>query len=160
MKDKLLNIAREKQILDPEMLETALAKQGESGKRLDEVLLESGLFTEDQVLKLFAELLDLPYVEQIDPKNVPAEFISTVPASYAQQHSLVGVDRQNGQMTVATSQPLSLYPMDNVGKMVQCAVKPALALRATINSAISTAYEQRVRTTQTPPSPPGVSSVQ
>ena len=52
MKEKLLKIAREKQILDPQALETALSKQGESGKRLDQVLLDSGLFTEDQVLKL------------------------------------------------------------------------------------------------------------
>jgi general secretion pathway protein E len=144
MKDKLINIARDKQILDPQVLESVLSKKAEAGKRVDEVLLESGLFTEDQVLKLFAEFLDLPYVEQVDAKKVPVEFISQVPASYAQQHCLVGLDRQNGQMTVATSQPLSLYPMDNIGKMMHCAVKPALALRATISSAISTAYEQRI----------------
>ena len=143
MKDRLLEIARQTNIIDPDALADFFAKQDDD-KRIDQALLDAVYFTEEQVLKLFAELFGIEYAEQVKPTDVPAEFVALVPAPYAQRHSVVGIAKSDSMMTVAVSQPLSLYPLDNVGKMVHCAIKPALASRAVISTAIDTAYEQRV----------------
>lgn len=144
MKDELLEIAQRTEIVDVKSLTDFFEKHQENGKRIDLALLDAVYFTEDQVLKLFAELFGMDYVEQIKPADVPTEFVAMVPAPYAQRHSLVGVEKTDCMMTVATSRPLSLYPLDNVGKMVHCDIKPALASQAVIGTAIDSAYQQRV----------------
>ncbi|MBN1435760.1 MAG: Flp pilus assembly complex ATPase component TadA [Sedimentisphaerales bacterium] len=143
MKQKLIEIARSTGLVDADVLAGFL--QSHNGDRaIDKAMLDSTKFAEDDVLRLFSELLEMPYVEQIKADQVPTEFIAAVPATYAQRHGLLATAFDDGVATVATSRPLDLYPMDNVGKMMNCAVRPALATRAAITSAINAAYEQRV----------------
>ena len=144
MQEKITDILRSNQWLDERVFQDLLKKNEKSPIPLDQLLLDSGLLNEEQVLKVFSEALEIPYVDAINAQKVPEEFVEQVPASFAQQHSLVALRRVNGHMQVATSRPLSLYPLDNLSKMLKCAVEPVLAQRAIISSAISTAYEQRV----------------
>jgi len=144
MKEKLLEIARKTGIVEAKSLEDFFARGDKDDKRLDLALFESSIFTEEQILRLFGEYLKIPFLENIRPEEVPEEFISLVPANYAQRHSLIATGKKNSFMVVAISSPLSLYPLDNVAKMVKLPVKPVLATRATINSAINAAYEQRI----------------
>ncbi|MCH9021878.1 MAG: Flp pilus assembly complex ATPase component TadA [Planctomycetes bacterium] len=143
-KDKLIQTAEESNILDPGLITEFFEKKYDGHRRLDLAMLESGLFTEEQILQLFGKLLDLPYIENIDVSKVPDEFVAKVSATYAQKHGLIAIEKRDSQMTVATSQPLSLFSIDNVGKRVRMSIKPVLALRASITTAINTAYEQRV----------------
>ena len=144
MREKLLDIARTSKIIDADKLQDFLAGHNDAAGRLDLALLDCGLFTEELVLRLFSELLGIPFFEQLKVADIPAEFVALVPANYAQRHNLVATAKDNSIMTVASGYPLSLYPLDNISKMVGCTVKPALATRAVINTAISAAYEQRI----------------
>ncbi|MBN2377855.1 MAG: Flp pilus assembly complex ATPase component TadA [Sedimentisphaerales bacterium] len=144
MKEKLLEIARDTKLVDEGQLRRFMADHNGGGRGLEEALLETTLFSEGQVLKLFGEYYGLEFVEQILPNEVPAEFLTVVPANYAQQHALLAVAKEDGVLKVATSNPLNFYPLDNVGKMVGCTVRPVLAIRAIINAAINGAYEHRV----------------
>ena len=144
MKEKLLEIARTTDIVDAQALEDFFARHADDPRRLDLALLDFGLFTEEQVLKLFGQLLDIPFTETINTATVPAEFVTAIPANFAQHHSILAADMQDLAMTVLTSQPLGFYPLDNVSKLLNCTVIPAFATRAAINSAINSAYEQRV----------------
>ena len=144
MQEQLLEVARRTKAIDAEVLADFFGRLGDNGKRLDEAMLEGGAFDEGQVLKLFSEYLGMPLLDQVKPDDVPREFIAAVPAPFAQHHSLVGVAKDESYMTVATSRPLNVYPLDNVGKMVGSAIRPALATQAAINTTINTAYEQRV----------------
>ncbi len=113
--------------------------------RLDEVLLNCPFFTEEAVLKLFAEALGWDYLAEIPANSVPAEFVESVPATYAQHHFLVGVKEngEDGELTVVLSKPLDANALDNVSKMTNMAVKAAISTRTTITSVIDVAYEQR-----------------
>jgi len=144
LKEQLLDIARETKVIDPTMLENFFARHAGQSERIDLALLNAGHIAEEQILALFSRYLDIPLYSQLKITSVPEEFINKVPSSYAQQHSLLAIEKENGAMTVVTSQPLSLFALDNVGKMLDCAVRPALATRAAISSAINAAYEQRV----------------
>jgi len=144
LKQRLLDIARETKVIDPALLESFFARHAGQSDRLDLALLNAGHIAEEQILALFSRYLGVPLYSQLNITSVPEEFINKVPAGYAQQHSLLAIQKENGSITVVTSQPLSVYALDNVGKMLDCAVRPALATRAAISSAINAAYEQRV----------------
>ncbi len=133
-------------MVDAEKLAQFL-EENEGQGRLDEVLLSCPYFTEDVVLKLFAEALGWEYLPEVSEKSVPSEFIETVPATYAQHHYLVGVQSEgsdgDGELAVVLSRPLDANTLDNVSKMTGMAVRPALSTRAAITAVIDVAYEQR-----------------
>jgi len=144
MKDLLIQTAKRTGLVDAEQLAKFL-KESASHERLDELLLNCPYFTEDVVLKLFAEALGWEYLAEIPEKAVPVEFIDAVPATYAQHHFLIGIRRngQDSELTVVLSKPLDANALDNVSKMTGLAVKPAISTRAAITSVIDVAYEQR-----------------
>jgi general secretion pathway protein E len=144
MKDLLLQTARRTGIVDAERLAGFFEENIGQG-RLDEVLLTCPYFTEDAVLRLFAEALGWEFLAEISPKNVPTEFIEAVPAMYAQHHFLIGIkpDADNGELTVVLSKPLDANALDNISKMTGLPVSAAVSTRATITSVIDVAYEQK-----------------
>lgn len=144
MKNLLIQAAKRTGLVNVEQL-TSLLDQNAGQGRLDEVLLNCPYFTEDVVLKLFAESLGWEYFPEIPEKSVPSEFIESVPPTYAQHHFLIGVKSEdsNGELTVVLSRPLDTNVLDNVSKMTGMPVRPAVATRAAITAVIDVAYEQR-----------------
>lgn len=144
MKNLLIQTAERTGLVKVEQLTSFLDQSAGQG-RLDEVLLSCPYFTEDVVLKLFAESLGWEYLPEISEKSVPREFIESVPPMYAQHHFLIGIKSEdsNGELTVVLSRPLDANVLDNVSKMTGMPVKPAVATRAAITAVIDVAYEQR-----------------
>ncbi len=144
MKDLLINTARRTGIVSPETLEGFFSEKGPVDRPADELLLSSPTFSEEQVLRLFAETLGMEYIPEIPTDQVPKEFIENVPASYAQHHHLIGLKDNNGRgIRVVISKPLNTAAVDNVSKMLGCEVDTALASRTDITAAIDVAYEQK-----------------
>jgi len=144
MKDLLIQTAKRTGLVDAGKLAEFL-ENSPSGERIDEFLLRSPYFTEEEVLKLFAETLGWEFLTDIPEKLVPPEFIEAVPATYAQHHYLIGIKHEvgDGELTVVLSRPLDTNALDNVSKMTGMPVKAAVATRTTITAAIDIAYEQR-----------------
>ena len=146
MKDLLIQTAKQTGLVDAEQLAKFL-ENNQTNERLDEVLLACPYFTEEAVLKLFAAALGWEFLTEIPAKSVPAEFIETIPATYAQHHYLIGVKPEandgNGELTVVLSKPLDANALDNVSKMTGLPVRAAVSTRTIITAAIDVAYEQR-----------------
>jgi general secretion pathway protein E len=144
MKDLLIQTARSTSLIDAEQLVKFLEEDTSQG-RIDEVLLNCPYFTEDAILRLFAEALCWDFLPEVSAKQVPAEFVEAVPAMYAQHHYLIGIrpDADHGELTVVLSRPLDTNALDNVSKMTGLPVKAAVSTRAAITSVIDVAYEQR-----------------
>jgi len=144
MKDLLIQTAKRTGLIDTEQL-ARFFEEGSGQGRVDEALLNCPYFTEDVVLKLFAEALGWEFLSEIPTKAVPVEFIEAVPATYAQHHFLIGIrpDVDNGELTVVLSKPLDANALDNVSKMTGLPVRAAISTRAAITAVIDVAYEQR-----------------
>jgi len=144
MKDLLLQTARRTGLVDAERL-AGFFEENIGQNRLDEALLNCPYFTEDAVLRLFAEALGWEFLSEISPKTVPVEFVEAVPAMYAQHHYLIGIkpDADNGELTVVLSKPLDANALDNVSKMMGLPVNAAVSTRTAITSVIDVAYEQK-----------------
>ncbi|MEJ2649936.1 MAG: hypothetical protein P8016_16195, partial [Sedimentisphaerales bacterium] len=157
MKELLIQTAKRTGLVDVAQL-TKFFEDNSSAGRIDEVLLTCPYFTEDVVLKLFAETLGWEYISEIPAKDVPVEFIEAVPATYAQHHFLIGIRSHShdgessdanddeddiSELTVVLSKPLDANALDNVSKMTGLPVKAAISTRAAITSVIDVAYEQR-----------------
>ena len=133
LSEQLLELARKMDSLDIEALREFLQRPLADGERLDQALSRSGLLTEEQLLELFGRYLGIEVLEELDPEQVPVEFIAEIPAAYAQNHSLVALERNESTITIVSSDPLSFYPIDTIAKQLGRPVKTALAIRATIS---------------------------
>ncbi|MHC4666043.1 MAG: type II secretion system ATPase GspE [Planctomycetota bacterium] len=145
MRDLLIKTAERTGLLDIKQLKSFL-ESSESSGRVDEALLRCPYFTEEAVLRLFAAALGQEFLPEVSAKDVPAEFIEAVPATYAQHHYLIGVKPEgdeDGELTVVLSKPLDANVLDNVSKMTGMPVKAAISTRTAITAAIDVAYEQR-----------------
>jgi len=144
MKDLLIKTAKRTGLIDAQQL-ARFFEESSSHERIDEALLNCPYFTEDVVLKLFAEAFGWEFLPEIPAKVVPLEFIEAVPALYAQHHYLIGIkpEDDNGELTVVLSRPLDANALDNVSKMTGLPVRAAISTRAAITSVIDIAYEQR-----------------
>lgn len=145
MKSLLINTAKRTGIIDAGKLESYFAERNGDVRRVDEILLNAPDFTEDAVLRLFAEALGMEYMSEIHAADVPRDFIESVPATYAQHHYLIGVlqNEDDAEVTVVLSRPFDTSMLDNVSKMLGAPVKSALATRTTITATIDIAYEQK-----------------
>ncbi len=146
MKNLLIKTAKRTGTIDPEKLEKFFQEHQDSTSRIDELLLRSPYFTEEEVLRLFSDTLGQEYFTEVPGSRVRPEFVEAVPAPYAQHHYIIGLgqeDKSNGKMTVVLAKPLDTDVLDNVSKMLGMPVTPALSTRAAITAVIDVAYEQR-----------------
>jgi len=144
MKDLLIQTSKRTGLIDIQQLEEFF-ESNDGKERIDEAMLHCPHFTEEAVLKLFAEALGQEYVSELSTKDIPTEFVESVPATYAQHHYLIGIrpDGEDDELMVVMSRPLDTNVLDNVSKMMGEPIRAALATRTAITAAIDTAYEQR-----------------
>lgn len=145
MKDLLIKTAQRTGIVDANVLAKYLEANGDNPQRLDELLLVCPQFTEEAVLRLFAEVLKVEFLSEINAADVPKQFIENVPAPYAQHHYLIGIKnhQDDAEITVVLSKPFDTDAADNVSRLTKQAVNIALATRTAITAAIDVAYEQK-----------------
>lgn len=145
MRDLLIKTAQRTGIVDADVLARYLEQNADSPQRLDELLLACPQLTEEAVLRLFAEVLKVEFLAEINSADVPKQFIENVPAAYAQHHYLIGIKnhQDDAEITVVLSKPFDTDAADNVSRLTKSPVNIALATRTAITAAIDVAYEQK-----------------
>ena len=105
-----------------------LAQQQGEGRRLDQVVVEMGFVSEDKALQAFADEFGMRF---IDLKDFPIdqELLAQFPTTAIYRHSLLPLSRNNGRVTVATSDPFDLEAFDELSSLSGFRLEPVLARR-------------------------------
>ena len=120
-------ILLKKGLLDHRQLEAARQAQTE-GTRLDQAAVALGFLTEEQALRALGEEVGLDYVDLAEAKIDPALF-QDFPPRFMYREGLFPIRQNNGALTVATSDPFNLYPLDELSLATGKSVIPVLASR-------------------------------
>ena len=83
--------------------------------------------------------MKIPYFD-FTTESIQPEIPRLISESLARRHMLIPISREGKQLTVAMVDPLNLYAIDDVNIATGLQVKPALALRSHIESAIDRYY--------------------
>ena len=102
------------------------AKSQAAGRRIDSVLIEMGLLSEEQALEAFADELGMELVELGD-FEVDTDVISQFPTAAIFRHEVLPLDRQNGTVRVATSDPFDLEALSELSSLSGLELDPVLA---------------------------------
>ncbi|MFH1538399.1 MAG: ATPase, T2SS/T4P/T4SS family [bacterium] len=132
----LLDIRR----ITAEELEKAAALVNSGGAAaLERALVEIGAFSEEDLLEEFHRFYGVPRLdfEKVTPDR---ELTRLVSPRFANDHTIIPVRLEDGALFVAVSLPLKLSVMQDLSAITGYAVKPLLAKRSEIISAIRDHY--------------------
>ncbi|NQT18942.1 MAG: Flp pilus assembly complex ATPase component TadA [Planctomycetes bacterium] len=126
-----------------EQLTNALEKQEESGQRLGEALVEMECVTEQDITQVLGQQLGVPHVwlrkGLVDPKVV-----SLIPQEKAEVYHAVAMFKVRDTLTVAMSDPQSLFVIDQLGSLTGCKIQPVLCRAQDITAIIQEYYGKTV----------------
>jgi type II secretion system protein E len=123
-----------KGLLDQRQLELSRNNQPE-GARLDQVAVEMGFLTEEDALRALGEEVHLDFIDLAETE-VDLALLKKFPPKFIHRETLFPVCQNNGTLTVATSDPFNLYPLDELSAAIGLTVVPVLASRAEITKLI------------------------
>ncbi|MEZ6067200.1 MAG: ATPase, T2SS/T4P/T4SS family [Planctomycetaceae bacterium] len=112
-------------VSESDMLE---ARARSNGRRVDQILVDNGAVREQDVLIALADELAMDFV---DLKNFEIDrgVLSRFPTTAIFRHEVIPLSSENGSVTVATSDPFDLEPLDELGALGDCRIEPVLACR-------------------------------
>lgn len=126
---KLLGaILMEMRAITEEQLNEALGLQQENHRKLGEILVDMEAVEPRQITEALSKQFEMAMVD-LRRVQIPAELIELVPVGLAKEHMIIPVDQKNSSVTVATSDPLDLYALDNLrfilNRDIECVLAPA-----------------------------------
>lgn len=122
-----------------EQLKTALDEQRSSGQRLGQVLISLGMISEEKLIQIAAQKLDIPRLNLSD-MIIDREVASLIPAEMAKKHLLIPIFKIGNVLTVAMYDPLDFIALDELAYNTKMEIKRVIATRSDIETAIEIHY--------------------
>jgi general secretion pathway protein E/type IV pilus assembly protein PilB len=99
-----------------------------AGRRIDCVLVETGLVNEEDALKTLADALGLKFVD-LSSVEIDRELLAKFPTSAVFRHTILPLGRDNGKVRVATHDPFNLEALNELSALSGFRLDPVLARR-------------------------------
>ncbi|MDE2188833.1 MAG: type II/IV secretion system protein, partial [Patescibacteria group bacterium] len=116
-------------------LEQANKEAEKKGMRVGEVLVNKGKITEDNLRRMQAYVLGIPFVD-LKTKKIPFEILSLIPEPIARNHNIVAYKKSDDGLEVAMLDVEDLSAIDFIKKKVNLKVLPRLTDTDSIKNAI------------------------
>jgi general secretion pathway protein E len=131
----IAEILLEKGLVTPDHLTQAMELRQSDGLRLDRALVKIGCLTEEKLLEVLSEQLSIPLID-IASAEISSEALAAIPPKLVFRKSIVPISRDNGTLTVATSDPFDLYSFDELRLLTGLEINPVLATQDEIAKVI------------------------
>lgn len=137
---KLGEILVKKGIITPAQLDMALQGSAKRGEVVGKTLLKLKLVTVEQLLEALAEQLSLTFYPNLKDVPIPSEVIKAVPAKFALHYKFMPVKIKDNCLTIAISDPLAVWPMEDLKLQLGYDIERVLAPEKEILAAIKRYY--------------------
>jgi type IV pilus assembly protein PilB len=117
-------------------LATAYDEHQRSGRSLGRVLVEQGVLSEGQLVAALATQIGLRFVDLTD-FAVDGSAVTRVPDSVCRRYTALPIGYEDGKLLVAMADPANVFAIDDIRSITGMDVKPAVATRADVTSAIN-----------------------
>jgi type IV pilus assembly protein PilB len=116
-------------------LDKATEEAEKKGVKTAEVLVNSGKITEDNLRRMQAYVLGIPFVD-LKSRKIPFETLSMIPEPVARNHNIVAFKKTDETLEVAMLDVDDLSAIDFVKKKVKLKILPRLTDAESLKSAI------------------------
>src|SRR3989344_5721594 len=122
-------------LLDEKVLEAA-EKKIQKGKDLGQILIGEGKLTEEDLIRLQAYILGVPFVD-LEHQKIPEDVLRTIPEPIARTHNIVSYRKEGNNLEVAMLDPEDLETIEFIKKTSRLKILPRLTTKASIKNAVT-----------------------
>jgi type IV pilus assembly protein PilB len=126
-------------LVSKEQLEMALEEQKKSGEKLGEVLVGKGFVTEQNIIQVLEFQLGIPHVD-LDKYQINSASVNLISESIAKRHGIIPINHQNDVITLAMSDPMNVFAIDDVKIYTGMEVQPVIVSMEAVKKAIGKYY--------------------
>ncbi|MCX5707043.1 MAG: GspE/PulE family protein, partial [Candidatus Omnitrophica bacterium] len=137
--EKIIEILIKDGHLNKEQLERALNLQKEKGIPLRRVLVEERIIEDDTLLSLLSKQLYIPTLHLAKYKFDPL-IINLIPERMARLYNSIPISRFGNTITVAMSDPLNIFALDDLRTLTGCNIDTVLSPDEEVFRAIEVQY--------------------
>lgn len=130
-------------VVSTQQLHTAREAQAANGGRLASVLVNMGCVTEEELARLAATALRLPYVA-LEKVVVPKDLVALLPKQHAKKCKGILVKKEGKRFLLATCDPTNFQAFDDLQFVLGGSVSPVVAAEIEIIRALGHYYGERV----------------
>ena len=123
-----------------EDMETAEQVSEAQRVNIGQVLISSGLITEECLLKFLESKLHIPYVN-LEDYSLDKKCLSYINLNNAQKYKVIPLFEIEGILTVAMSDPLDLFAIDKIVEDAKCEIEPVISSESAILKKIEEYYD-------------------
>jgi hypothetical protein len=133
------HLLRKNALLPEDKIAEAKHLEAAEGLRLDRAVVQLGLMSEREVLKIMAEQLMLPLLD-LSATEIPPDILQSLTTKVVFRKRIVPIAREGNTLRVATCDPFDLYAMDDVRMTTGLQIDTVLAIKDDIEKLIKTHY--------------------
>ena len=134
-KTKLKDFILDSGLVPKKDFDAASADAEKSGLNIDEVLLTRGLLAEEDVRRMQAYVLGIPYVD-LKTLKIDMAILSLIPEPIARKHNIIGFSKDANGLQVAMLDTDDLGAIDFVKKKIGLKILPRITDTASMKSAL------------------------
>jgi len=139
IRDKLAEVLLTKGSISTEKLDEAIKFQKAQGGNLSKILVGKGLVNENELLAIFSQELNITPINLAKYK-IDKDIISLVPEKIVRLYHVIPVSKIGNRMTVAMSDPLDIFALDDLKILTKYEIDPVIATDKDISVAIASYY--------------------
>ncbi|MBQ0958825.1 Flp pilus assembly complex ATPase component TadA [Ideonella sp. 4Y11] len=128
-------------LLAPEQLERALEEQRRTGRKLGRTFVDNGWVTEEQVARLIARQLGMPFVE-LQPQSLRPELIKLLPEVQARRLRAVVLSEEGASLRVGMADPTDIGAYDELGRLLRRPIEVSVVTEGAFLAAIERSYQR------------------
>jgi len=134
-------------LISEEQLNKALERKKTTKQGLDEVLVELGLISAQQIAQTYGHYLDIP-VANLAEGEVELEILQLLPENIIRRYQIIPVKLEQNNLFVATSDPLNLIALDEIKLISKYKISPMIATHKEIQGIIDRYFNLQQMTKQ------------
>ena len=144
-KKQMDQILLEKGLITQDQLDEALRVSKNTTEQLGRVLIDLGYLQEREMLRAQAEQLGIPFLE-LDRISVDEDVAKAIPQSLVQRYQAVPIKRTGNRLTVAMSDPTNVFALDDIRLITGYEIDPMLAAADDISALLRGSNGQATET--------------
>ncbi|MBI4667125.1 MAG: Flp pilus assembly complex ATPase component TadA [Nitrospinae bacterium] len=140
---RLGDILTESGAVTAEQLGRALVERETRGGRLGRIVVSMGFLSEEELTQILSRQLGAPMAEP-ELETPSEDLLRLIPESFARKHLLAPIGKPNGAVRVAMADPLDLLARDELAARVSLPLEVSIATEKKILMAIDKTYARPI----------------
>ena len=139
----------ERGIINQAQLDEALRRQQTTmaNRKIGEILVRLGYISKSHITEALADQMGISVV-RLSELEIPKRITNMMDGNIAMLYRVIPIEERNGVLVVATADPTNINALDNLGRLLDRPVEPALTTQEEIQAALNNYYGHREETVE------------